>query len=104
VRALRVVARAAAARDPRIVRVLLFGSLVHGVPTPHSDADVLVVLREAPARRPDRVGELLQVFTEAPLPLDLHAYTLREWRAALHHGEPLACVARDGIDLLATDG
>jgi len=103
VRALGAAARAAAARDPRIVRVFLFGSLAHGVPTPASDADLVVVLREAPPRRMDRVGELLAAFGNTPLPLDVHAYTESEWLAASERGDALArLVARDGIDLLAS--
>ena len=101
VEALRRAAREAVRRDPRIVRVILFGSLVRGVPTPASDADLVVVLREAEPRRMDRIPPLLDAFDATPLPLDLHPYSEAEWEAARAEGDPVAAVAeRDGIDLL----
>ena len=51
----------AAARLPALRRVILFGSLVAGIPTPRSDADLLVVLSESDHREPrDRVPEVLR--------------------------------------------
>jgi predicted nucleotidyltransferase len=92
----------AARRDPRIVRVLLFGSLVRGTPTPRSDIDLIVVLREAPPRRMDRVPALLEAFGSSPLPLDLHPYTVAEWEASAN--DPLCELARrEGEDLLEGD-
>lgn len=101
VEALRRAAREAARRDPRILRVILFGSLVRGIPTPASDADLVVVLREGEPRRVDRIPPLLDAFGSTPLPLDLHPYTAAEWEAARAERDPVAAVAeRDGIDLL----
>lgn len=102
VAALRAAAAAAAAREPRIRRVILFGSLVRGIPTPASDADLAVVLASGAARRRDRIPELLRLLSPAPLPLDLHPYTEEEWDRALEQGDPVAGLAeREGLDLLA---
>ena len=98
---LRQLAVAAARRDPRIVRVVLIGSLARGTATPASDADLILVLREAEPRRMDRVPRLLELFEESPLPLDLHPYTTAEWERAQERGDALALVARtQGLDLL----
>ena len=64
---LRVAATRAAARLPAVRRVILFGSLVEGIPTPRSDADLLVVLSESDQRLPrDRVPEVLSALMPLP--------------------------------------
>ena len=100
--ALRRMARAAARRDSDLVRVVLFGSLVRGMPTPRSDADLVVIQRRGAPRRMDRVPALLKLFGESPLPLDLHPYTEAEWEAAATRDDPFVRrVQREGLDLLA---
>jgi predicted nucleotidyltransferase len=97
---LRRIAAEAARRDPRIARVVLFGSVAYGVPTPPSDADLIVLMREAAPRRMDRVPDLLRLFVESPLPVDLHPYTMEEWEAASSRGDALTRLATErGIDL-----
>ncbi len=99
---LRAVAREARRRDPRLLRVILFGSLAKARATPRSDADLVIVLREGAPRRMDRIPALLDLFRESPLPLDLHPYTLEEWEGSLARKEPLPLLAcREGMDLLA---
>ncbi|MGH7162609.1 MAG: nucleotidyltransferase domain-containing protein [Planctomycetota bacterium] len=84
----------------RIVRAIAVGSLAYGSSTPASDADVIVVPREAEPRRMDRIPPLPALFGGSPLPLDLHPYTEREWRAAVARGDALARLAAGrGIDL-----
>jgi predicted nucleotidyltransferase len=97
---LRRIAVEAVRRDARIARVILFGSLAHGVPTPRSDADLIVLMRTAAPRRMDRIPDLLRLFVDSPLPVDLHPYTMEEWTAASTRGDALPRVAREhGIDL-----
>jgi len=100
--ALRRLAQEALGRDPRLTRVILFGSLARGDATPASDADIVVLMRQGEARRMDRVPRLLELMQESPLPLDLHPYTISEWEQALARGDPLARRAeREGIELAA---
>ena len=81
--------------------MILFGSLAGGVPTPASDADLVVVLREAEPRRMDRIPELLRILARAPLPLDLHPVTVEEWAEAVRRDDAFARrVEAEGIDLL----
>jgi predicted nucleotidyltransferase len=94
-------ARRAAARVPTIRRALLFGSLVSGIPTPRSDADILVEVSESRHARPqDRLPEILRAMTPLPCPVDLFVLTSQEIvelgrqesplvREALAHGEDL---------------
>jgi predicted nucleotidyltransferase len=57
----------------------LFGSLVRGIPTPRSDADLLVVLDHSPHARPaDRLPEMLQALAPLPCPVDLFVLTRDE--------------------------
>jgi predicted nucleotidyltransferase len=64
-----VVADLVAAARP--LRVLLFGSVAHGVDGPDSDIDLLVVLPEVdPSRRHELTVKLARAIT-APVPVDL---------------------------------
>ena len=81
--------------------MILIGSLARGTATPASDADLIVVLREAAPRRMDRIPRLLEHFEQSPLPLDLHPYTTAEWERAQEGGDALPRLAeREGLDLL----
>lgn len=53
----RKLAHAAAERDPRIVRVVLFGSLATGRATVASDADLMIVLSDHPLLAIERIPE-----------------------------------------------
>jgi predicted nucleotidyltransferase len=99
---LRAAARRAAMRLPTVRRVILFGSLVAGIPTPRSDADLLVVVSDSPHRQPrDRVPEMLRALSPVPCPLDLHVLTEEELERAERQGSPLVReAAAHGRELL----
>lgn len=98
---LRQAARRAEARLPSISRVILFGSLVSGTPTPRSDADVLIVVtRSEHARAADRVPELLRAMAPLPCPVDLFVITADELERAQREQSPLVREAlAAGLDL-----
>lgn len=95
-------ARRAAERLPTIQRVLLFGSLVSGTPTPRSDADLVVEVASSPHSQPrDRVPEVLRALGDVPCPLDLYVYAADELAGLAEAGDPLVTTAlRQGRDLL----
>lgn len=99
---LRQAARRAVGRIPTIVRVILFGSLASGIPTPRSDADLLVEVSSSPHRRPrDRVPEVLLAFRPLPVPLDVLVLTSEEIQRPDSQGSPLLRAALStGLDLL----
>lgn len=102
IEALRQAARRAAARLPPIRRMILFGSLAAGTPTPRSDADILVVVEasEHPQAR-DRVPELLGALAPRPCPIDLVILTSDEFERARREQVPLLREALGaGIELL----
>jgi predicted nucleotidyltransferase len=102
-REVKTMARRAAARIPEIRRVLLFGSLVKGIPTPRSDADLLVEIDGEIADDPrDRAGEVSRAMSPLPCPVDLFVYTSAELHELLAERAPVVTAAlRDGVDLLA---
>jgi uncharacterized protein len=99
---LRAGARRAAARLPGVQRVILFGSLAAGIPTPRSDADLLVIVAESEHREPrDRVPEILRALTPLPCPVDLFVLTTQEVARYTSEGNPLLREALEhGRDLL----
>jgi predicted nucleotidyltransferase len=87
---LRAGARRAAGRMPGLQRVILFGSLVKGIPTPRSDADLLAVVAESEHREPrDRVPEVLRALMPLPCPVDLFVLTTQELERYASEGNPL---------------
>jgi predicted nucleotidyltransferase len=99
----KAMARRAAERIPEIRRVLLFGSLVTGIPTPRSDADLLVEIDgEIAADLRDRAGAVSQAMSPLRCPVDLFVYTTAELQELLAERAPVVATAlRDGVDLLA---
>jgi predicted nucleotidyltransferase len=99
---LRAGARRAAARMPGVQRVLLFGSLVRGIPTPRSDADLLVVVAESEHREPrDRLPEVLRALMPLSCPVDLFVLTAQELKRYASQGNPMVREALEhGCDLL----
>ena len=95
-------ASGAAARLPALRRVILFGSLVMGIPTPRSDADLLVVLSESDQGEPrDRVPEVLRALMPLPCPVDLFVLTGEELDRHTRERHPLVREAlQHGHDLL----
>jgi len=92
----------AATRLPALRRVILFGSLVAGIPTPRSDADLLVVLSESHHRQArDRVPDVLSALMPLPCPVDLFVLTSEEFDRYSREGQPLVREVRQhGRDLL----
>jgi len=99
---LRAAARRAAAAVPGVRRVILFGSLVAGIPTPRSDADLLVVLDQSEHPEPRaRVPQMLRALSPLPCPVDLFVLTAQELERGVVEGQPLVRVALGhGRDLL----
>ena len=99
---LRQAARRALLQLRSIRRMILFGSLVAGTPTPRSDADILVVVDTSlHAQSRDRVPDMLRAMSPLPCPVDLFILTKDEFERAQDEGAPLVREALgSGIDLL----
>ena len=67
-------------------KIILFGSYAYGKPTPHSDVDLLVVLKmsASPKERSWRVSRLL---LPRPFPVDILVKTPKEIEKALESGD-----------------
>ncbi len=104
--ALRESARRAATLDPTIRRVLLFGSMVNGIPTRRSDADILVEVESSHHLRPrDRVPGMLGALSPLPCAVDLFVLTTDEVLRFREQGSPLLrIILCTGVDLLAAAG
>jgi predicted nucleotidyltransferase len=87
---------------PGTRRVVLFGSLVAGIPTPRSDADLLVVVDTSVHREPrDRVPDVLRALRPLPCPVDVFVLTGQELDRYASDGDPLLREALShGRDLL----
>jgi len=98
---LRGAVQRARERVPEIVRVRLFGSLVSGIPTPRSDADLLIeVSSSAHARPRDRIPDMLTALSPLPCPVDLFVLTSTEVEAARASDSPLLHeILSNGVDL-----
>ncbi len=66
------------ARDPRIQKVVLFGSLQEGRAVPGSDADILIVLDRDDRGIGDRIPEFAGVFSDIGIGVDVFPYTREE--------------------------
>ena len=75
---LRRLAAELVAQNQNVTRVLLFGSLTTDSYSPHSDADLLVVVRRDERRRMDRATEFLLHFLPSDCPTDVLVYTEQE--------------------------
>ena len=74
-------AKKAKGKNRNILHVILFGSLVNNTYTAASDADILVILKRDSSRFMDRIPDLLYLFADAPLPVDVFPYTEQESRS-----------------------
>lgn len=100
IEAFRRLAADAAARDPRIVRVVLFGSLATGRATIKSDADLLIVLSDHPRRSIDRIPEYLELLGRGPLPMDVFPFTEAELtRRAADDDHFVGRISSEGVEL-----
>lgn len=75
-RDLFMMAERAAARVPEIRRIILFGSMVNGIATPRSDADLLVEVRVS-----TDAADVLRAMSPLPCPVDLFVFTSEELAA-----------------------
>lgn len=91
--------RAAVSRlapDPRVLRVVLFGSFAEGRAVPGSDVDIMIVLERSDRPFPDRIAAYLTHFSDLGIGVDLFPYTVGEME------NPLARRASDtGIVLFS---
>ncbi len=87
---------------PSIRRIVLFGSLAGGVPTPSSDADLLVVVESSRFEAPrDRIPEMLGALSPLPCPVDLFILTAAEMDQCVRADSPTVRVAlAQGLELL----
>jgi predicted nucleotidyltransferase len=85
--------------NKNIEAIYLFGSYASGAAGLHSDADILVVLKED-ARRPiDRLDEFILAFSGAPIPVDVLVNTRTELRLARREGNRFFSNAVSGMRL-----
>lgn len=81
--------------DPRVLAVVLFGSLARGDATAASDADVVIILSDWPAPFHDRVPDFLR--PGIGLAMDVFPYTLQEALSGLQGRQGIVPVAlREG--------
>lgn len=91
---------AAVARRVRLERIVLFGSLARGDHSARSDADLLVIVPDSEEPPVQRAAPFLFHFADAPLPVDILVWTLREWRNRLVRSDRFALrVEREGVTL-----
>ena len=72
---------------PEVVRVVLIGSLARGDWSARSDADLVVISDEAPARPHDR-GAAYAPAARLPVPVDVFVFTpdeTRDWGDRFRH-------------------
>jgi predicted nucleotidyltransferase len=94
-RGLRDLAARARRADPRIERIVLFGSLAKDSYTPASDADLLILLTHSDERFIDRIPRFLRMFVDASVPVEVFPYTAAESQTV-----PLARRAlKEGMEL-----
>src|SRR5438128_2636989 len=79
IRELRAMVDRAAERIPEIRRVILFGSMVAGIPTPRSDADILVQVATRRHVNPrNRAADIMRALRPIAFPIDIFVYTTDE--------------------------
>lgn len=67
-------------------KIILFGSYAYGKPTPHSDVDLLIVLKTtAPSK--ERSWKVSRLLLPRPFPVDILVKTPKEIEKALKKGD-----------------
>lgn len=85
-------------RHPELEEVVLFGSMVTGIPVPGSDVDLLIVLSRSDLRFIDRIPAFLP--GRFPVDVDVFPYTREELERMKREGNHFVLAAlRDGIRL-----
>lgn len=82
--------------------VILFGSRARGDWGPWSDYDLLII-GEFKEKYLDRVGKILELIEDIPLPVEPHPYTLEEALDMLRKGNPLIVDALEEGKILYAD-
>jgi predicted nucleotidyltransferase len=100
--ALRAAATRSAERLSAVRRIILFGSLTSGRPTPRSDTDLLVVVGSSEHGEPRaRIPAVLRALSPLPCPVDLFVLTEAEVARFQSEGSRfLAMIMDSGMDLL----
>ncbi|MFH1942031.1 MAG: nucleotidyltransferase domain-containing protein [bacterium] len=75
-------------KNPNVISVKLFGSLVRGDYVPGSDADILIVLKHDERRMIDRIPEYLDFFDDVTFPVELFPYSEAELTRMEERGNP----------------
>src|SRR5574337_830780 len=87
---------------PAVVSITLFGSFAAGVPTPRSDADILVEVEASltPAQRREAAGSYVNLFQDVSVPVELFVCSSAERAAGIEAGYGIASTAsRTGLRL-----
>jgi len=67
-------------------KVILFGSYAYGLPNPHSDVDLLVILKTKASLK-DRSWKVSRLLLPRPFPVDILVKTPKEIGEALKSGD-----------------
>lgn len=67
-------------------KIILFGSYAYGKPTPHSDVDLLVILKTNASAK-ERSWNVSRLLLPRPFPVDILVKTPREVKDALKSGD-----------------
>ncbi|MBN2118241.1 MAG: nucleotidyltransferase domain-containing protein [Anaerolineales bacterium] len=67
-------------------KIILFGSYAYGKPTPHSDVDLLVVLKTSASLK-ERSWMVSRLLLPRPFPVDILVKTPKEIEKALKSGD-----------------
>ena len=67
-------------------KIILFGSYAYGKPTPHSDVDLLVILKTNASAK-ERSWKVSRLLLPRPFPVDILVKTPREIKDALKSGD-----------------
>ena len=83
--------------NPKVERVIWFGSRVNGLPTPGSDVDLCIVVSQDDRRRRDRIPDFLP--TGFPVGIDLFVYTRDEFARLQEESPHFYEAITSGIDV-----
>ncbi len=67
-------------------KIILFGSYAYGTPNPHSDVDLLVVLKTNTSLK-ERSWKVSRLLLPRPFPVDILVKTPKELETALRSGD-----------------
>ena len=67
-------------------KIVLFGSYAYGRPNPHSDVDLLVIMKTSASRK-ERSWKVSRLLLPRPFPVDLLVKTPKEIERALKSGD-----------------